>query len=147
MSRFVVGIDLGTTNCALAYADSREAQGDSPPPIRSLALPQVVGVGDVAERPVLPSFLYLPGEKEFPPEALDLPWKKKANRAVGAFARDHGARVPGRLVASAKSWLSYSGVDRKAPSCPGTRPRASRRSRRSRRRRRISPTCATPGTT
>jgi len=118
MSRYVVGIDLGTTNCALAYADTREATDDAPAPIRSLAIPQVVGLNDAADRPVLPSFLYLPAEKEFPPEALDLPWKKKLGRAVGAFARDHGARVPGRLVSSAKSWLAYAGVDRKAPILP-----------------------------
>src|SRR4051794_37456666 len=101
MSRYVVGIDLGTTNSALAYADTREASESAPPPIRSLAIPQAVGVNDVSDRKVLPSFLYLPAEKEFPPGALDLPWKKKADRAVGAFAREHGAKVPGRLVASA----------------------------------------------
>src|SRR5689334_13312132 len=104
MSRYVVGIDLGTTNCALAYADTREAADDKPAPIRPMAVPQVVGAGDVSERPVLPSFLYLPGEKEFAPGAIDLPWKKKSDNVVGAFAREHGAKVPGRLIGSAKSW-------------------------------------------
>ena len=118
MSHFVVGIDLGTTNCALAYADTREATEDKPAPIRSLEIPQVVGLNDVKAAPILPSFLYLPAEKEFPPDSLDLPWKKKPGRAVGAFARDHGAKVPGRLVSSAKSWLSYAGADRKAAILP-----------------------------
>jgi molecular chaperone DnaK (HSP70) len=118
MSRYVVGIDLGTTNSALAYADTREATDDRPAPIRPLAIPQVVGVNDVAERPVLPSFLYLPAEKEFPPGATDLPWKSPPERIVGAFARDHGAKVPGRLVSSAKSWLSHPGVDRRSPILP-----------------------------
>src|SRR4051795_10085689 len=122
MSRYVVGIDLGTTNSALAYADTREATPEAPAPIRALAIPQVVGLNDVGERPVLPSFLYLPAEKEFPAGGLDLPWKKKADRVVGTFAREHGAKVPGRLVGSAKSWLSHPGVDRRAALLPWNAP-------------------------
>src|SRR5262245_55922214 len=100
MSRYVVGIDLGTTNSALAFADMRETKDDAPRPIQSFPIPQVVGLNETAERPVLPSFLYLPAEKEFTPGALDVPWKKKAEQVVGAFAREHGAKVPGRLVSS-----------------------------------------------
>jgi len=118
MSRYVVGIDLGTTNCALAYADTREATEDTTAPVRSLLIPQVVGVNDAGERPVLPSFLYLTAPKEFPAGALDLPWKSPADRTVGLFAREHGAKVPGRLVSSAKSWLSHTGVDRRGPLLP-----------------------------
>jgi len=117
MSRYVVGIDLGTTNSALAYAES-EVGGDAVSPIRAMPIPQVVGAGDAADRPVLPSFLYLPSTKEFAAGALDLPWAKGPDRLVGSFARDHGAKVPGRLVASAKSWLSHAGVDRKSPILP-----------------------------
>ncbi len=120
MSRYVVGIDLGTTNNALAYADTQEVTDDKPAPIRALAIPQVVGVNDVGERPVLPSFLYLPADKEFPAGALNLPWKSPADRPVGTFARDHGAKVPGRLISSAKSWLSHPGVDRKSAILPWT---------------------------
>src|SRR4051794_36431727 len=122
MSRFVVGIDLGTTNSAMAYADTREATADRPPPIQSLPIPQVVGVNDVAPRPVLPSFLYLPAQKEFPAGGIAPPWNPKADRVVGPFARDHGAKVPGRLVSSAKSWLSPPGVDRKAALLPWAAP-------------------------
>jgi molecular chaperone DnaK (HSP70) len=118
MSRYVVGIDLGTTNSALAYADTREATDEAPAPIRALAIPQVVGVNDVGERPVLPSFLYLAAAKEFPVGATDLPWKSRPDRVVGLFAREHGAKVPGRLVGSAKSWLSHPGVDRRSPILP-----------------------------
>jgi molecular chaperone DnaK (HSP70) len=120
MSRYVVGIDLGTTNSALAYADTRAATPDGPAPIQALAIPQIVGLGDVGERPVLPSFLYLPASKEFPPGATDLPWKSPSERVVGTFAREHGAKVPGRLVSSAKSWLSHAGVDRRAQLLPWT---------------------------
>lgn len=120
MSRYVVGIDLGTTNSALAYADTREATPDAPAPIRPLAVPQLVAAGDVAERAVLPSFLYLPGNKDFPAGATELPWKSPSDRVIGTLARDHGAKVPGRLVSSAKSWLSHPGVDRRSGILPWT---------------------------
>ncbi len=123
MSRYVVGIDLGTTNSALAYADTKDAAADDPPAIRSLPIPQVVAAGDVAERPVLPSFLYLPGPKEFPAGSLDLPWAKE--RRVASSARSPastGRRCPARLVGSAKSWLSHPGVDRKGPILPWNAP-------------------------
>jgi molecular chaperone DnaK (HSP70) len=112
-----VGIDLGTTNSALAFAEA-SPDGEAPPSIKSLPIPQVVGLGEVGERSVLPSFLYLPSAKEFAANALDLPWSKAGERIVGAFARDQGAKVPGRLVGSAKSWLSHAGVDRKSPILP-----------------------------
>lgn len=114
-SRYVVGIDLGTTNCALAYSDARD---DPSGEIRTFEAPRIVGLNDAADRPILPSFLYLPGEKEFPAGSLDLPWKKKNDRVIGDFARDQGAKVPARLVGSAKSWLSHSGVDRRAAILP-----------------------------
>src|SRR5262245_62953361 len=122
MSRHVVGIDLGTTNCALAYASPVEAPTDpsQSSQIEHLPISQVVGVNDASERSLLPSFLYLPAAKEFPPGALDLPWKSPPDRVVGTFAREHGAKVPGRLVGSAKSWLSHAGVDRRSPILPWT---------------------------
>ena len=109
MSRYVVGIDLGTTNSALAYADTREATDDAPAPIRALAIPQVVGLNDVGERPVLPSFLYLAAAKEVPAGATDLPWKSPPDRVVGTFAREHGAKVPsgGRCPPDAEALARY----------------------------------------
>jgi molecular chaperone DnaK (HSP70) len=122
MSRYVVGIDLGTTNSALAYADLKEAVEGKPTPIHALKIPQIVAPNDTGERAVLPSFLYLPATNEFPAGTLDLPWKKKADSVVGTFARDHGAKVPGRLVGSAKSWLSHTEVDRHAKLLPFNAP-------------------------
>ncbi|MEW4567866.1 Hsp70 family protein [Tautonia sp. JC769] len=122
MSRYVVGIDLGTTNSALAYVDSSESADDRTAPVRSLAIPQLVAVNDVAERPVLPSFLYLPSEKDFPTGSTDLPWSKKPDRVVGVLAREHGSKVPGRLVGSAKSWLCYEGVNRETALLPWNAP-------------------------
>ena len=123
MSRFVVGIDLGTTNSAIAYAESGDdaARADSAGgPIQGLPIPQVVGLNDVSARPLLPSFLYLPAAKEFPPGSTDLPWKSPQDRITGSFARDHGAKTPGRMISSAKSWLSHSGVDPRGAILPWT---------------------------
>lgn len=118
MSRYVVGVDLGTTNSSLAFVGAEREEGGPSAPVEQLAIPQIVGLNDVSPRPLLPSFLYLAGEKEFPAGALELPWKSPADRVAGVFARDHGAKVPGRLVGSAKSWLSHAGVDRRASILP-----------------------------
>ncbi|MCS7271420.1 MAG: Hsp70 family protein, partial [Gemmataceae bacterium] len=113
-SRYVIGIDLGTTNCALAYVDTGAAEAR----VAILPIPQVVAAGEVAERPLLPSFLYLPAPGEQPAGALQLPWDKQRDYCVGEFARAFGAQVPTRLVASAKSWLCHPQVDRRAPFLP-----------------------------
>ena len=116
-SRYLVGIDLGTTNSAVAYIDTDERTGETPA-IHTFQVPQLVGEGDVQPRPTLPSFLYLPGRHELPDGAIRLPWAAERTHAVGEFARRQGARVPGRLVASAKSWLCHGGVDRNARILP-----------------------------
>jgi molecular chaperone DnaK (HSP70) len=110
----IVGIDLGTTNSALAHADLER------PRIAVDAVPQLVGPGEVLPRPTLPSFLYLAGEHELDARALALPWSGDAHSIaiVGELARTQGALVPGRLVASAKSWLCHPRVDRLAPILP-----------------------------
>lgn len=114
-SRFVVGIDLGTTNCVAAFADT--GAGESPA-LQVFAIPQLTAPGAVEARPLLPSFLYLPAPGELPAEALRLPWGGVGGDAVGEFARKRGAEVPARVIASAKSWLSYAGADRSGPILP-----------------------------
>lgn len=114
-SRFVIGIDLGTTNSAVAYADTGAGKDSAG---KVFPIPQVVSPGTVEERPVMPSFLYLPGANEQPAGALKLPWAEDRDYCVGEFARSFGAKVPTRLVSSAKSWLCHSGVDRKADLLP-----------------------------
>lgn len=113
-ARRAIGIDLGTTNCALAHAsfDADEAE-----PV-AFAIPQIVAPGQVAEETLLPSFLYVAAPDEFPEGALGLPWDPESRAAVGRFARDHGATAPTKLIASAKSWLSCDGVDRRSPILP-----------------------------
>ncbi len=114
MSQYVVGIDLGTSNSALAYAPLDEARL----PIGLLELPQLVDVGVVERRRLLPSFLYIPAEAETQAGGLGVPWDASGKLVVGAFARDHGAQVPDRLVSSAKSWLCHAAVDRRGPILP-----------------------------
>src|SRR4051812_49033316 len=101
----VAGIDLGTTHCALAFADPAEGPAAQ---VRDFPVPQLIRPGELASQPLLPSCVYLPGEHELPPGALALPWGNPAV-AVGELARWQGGRVPGRLVSSAKSWLCHPG--------------------------------------
>jgi hypothetical protein len=96
-----IGIDLGTTNSALAYIDPSEAEDADFPPIHVLSVPQIVRPGVIEEQRTLPSFLFLDGESY-----------------VGAYARDQGALVPTKSVHSAKSWLSNADVDRGAKILP-----------------------------
>lgn len=117
-----VGIDLGTTNCALAHIESASVG-----PIRHLDIPQLVRPGELANRPLLPSFTYLAGPEEFPGGSLDLPWATGRDFAVGEFARQQGGLIPTRLVGSAKSWLSHPGIDRRAPVLPWKSPEECRR--------------------
>jgi hypothetical protein len=120
-SRFVVGIDLGTTNCAVAYADTGVPEGQDVV-LTQLQIPQIVQPGAVEPRLLLPSFLYLPGPNELPAGSLRLPWAPDRDHAVGEFARNHGSMVPTRLVSSAKSWLCHPGVDRRQPILPWKAP-------------------------
>src|SRR5262249_49548755 len=92
------------------------------PDIQSFAIPQLTTPGHLTPRLLLPSFLYLPGAHDLPPGATTLPWGAQRDYVVGEFARNHGARVPGRLVTSAKSWLCHAGVDRSAPLLPWSAP-------------------------
>ena len=120
-SRYLVGIDLGTTNCAVAYVDTHGRERPSAD-IRNFEVPQLVAAGETAPRAMLPSFLYLPGEHELPADASRLPWNEGADRLIGEFARLQGAKVPSRLVSSAKSWLCHAGIDREADILPVGQP-------------------------
>src|SRR5262245_5570691 len=110
-SQYVVGIDLGTTNSAVAHAHT-SAKAGAAGTIQSLSIVQTVRPGESESLPLLPSFLYLPGPHELPKKSLTLPWAANPDSVVGAFARDHGAQIPTRLVSSAKSWLSLANADR-----------------------------------
>lgn len=119
-SRFIVGIDLGTTNCSVGYVDTSVAAPGGTPGVAVLDIPQLVAPGEVKALPSLPSFIYLPEEHEMRGGALNLPWSGDgtARLAVGAFAREMAAKVPAKVVASAKSWLCVDGVDANAEILP-----------------------------
>lgn len=104
--QFSLGIDLGTSNSAVAIADFEGGQ----PTIVDIT--QILAPNQIGEMPTLPSALYLPNPQEFPQGGVQPPWAHSENRGIiGQFARDHGALVPDRLVTSAKSWLSNPHVD------------------------------------
>ena len=110
-ARYVVGIDLGTTHCAMAYADL-EAEGAHP---QVIPIAQIVAQGSVDERTLLPSFVYFAHETDGP---MALPWEATRRFAVGEHARARGVEAPARVIASAKSWLSHAGIDRRAALLP-----------------------------
>jgi molecular chaperone DnaK (HSP70) len=113
LPRYSIGIDLGTTNCAMAYAEIPE-----PASVNLAPVPQLVNANEIAAEPLLPSFLYIPGPRDFPPGAVALPWDPAPRFVIGKLAQRRGAEVSSRLVSSAKSWLSYSSVDRTAAMLP-----------------------------
>jgi molecular chaperone DnaK (HSP70) len=109
-ARFSVGIDLGTTHTALASVGLEgNARG-----VKVFDVPQLVTRGAVEPRALLPSFLYFAHESE---GSLALPWGASASTA-GEYARTRAAESPGRTVASAKSWLSHAGVNRREALLP-----------------------------
>ena len=119
-SKFIVGIDLGTTNSALAYCESAASE---PARIEVFTIPQIVNPNEIADRTLLPSFLYVPGDLDFPKGSLRLPWDAEPKFVIGELARKRGAESPGRLIASAKSWLSYAAANRAAPILPWLAPK------------------------
>lgn len=111
MSDFI-GIDLGTSNCAIARV------GNSGHP-ENLPITQAIAPNGVGEKPLLPSAIYLPAEGEFPDGGPQLPWPSaKATQVLGHFARERGALQPDRLIVSAKSWLCHPHADRRGPILP-----------------------------
>ena len=115
--RYAVGIDLGTTHCVMAAVDLTASDRDDV--VEGIeAVPQLTAPGAVEDRPMLPSFLYLPHPDELKPDDRTLPWGEPPPFVVGELARAMGGRTPIRLVASAKSWLCHPGVDRRAAILP-----------------------------
>jgi len=110
----VIGIDLGTTNCAIA----RSTGG----PVEVLPIPQLTGPGELREEPLFPSSLYIHGPKEFAEGTTALPWDDAPKFILGEWAKRRGVENSSRLVHSAKSWLSHSGIDRTAQLLPVTAP-------------------------
>lgn len=117
-AKYAVGIDLGTTNSALAWCSLETDE----PKVEVLSIPQLVAPATTEERALLPSFLYLGTDADAKAKNFDLPWEKKRDYAAGELARRQSAEVPTRTVAAAKSWLCHSRVDRHQPILPWNAP-------------------------
>lgn len=113
-TRFSLGIDLGTTNSAIALTDLESGHTEV------LEVAQIIGPNRIGEKPTLPSALYIPHRDEYPENSFPLPWDNGVDHTTiaGHFARDHGALVPDRLITSAKSWLSNPHIDARRQSLP-----------------------------
>ncbi|MDO9714099.1 Hsp70 family protein [Paracraurococcus lichenis] len=112
-ARFSLGIDLGTSNCAMALTDLETDRTEV------LPIPQILAANQLGEKPTLASAIYLPHPEEFPQGSFRPPWSAgETSGIIGQFARDHGALVPDRLTTSAKSWLSNPHVDPKQRTLP-----------------------------
>ena len=125
--QYVIGIDLGTTNSAVSYVDvaalkddksTGKKQVEKKSRVKVFNVPQLTGHGEFTKISVLPSFLYIPGKYDISKEGLKHPWKKRQDLFAGGFARDHGSKIPSRLVSSAKSWLCNDQADRRAKILP-----------------------------
>lgn len=125
-AKYILGIDLGTTNSVLAYTaiDPDAAAGETgEAKIELMPIPQLVAAGTIEERSSLPSFVYLANQAEQTADGMQLPWEQKDRSfAVGQFARDRGGEAPDRTVGAAKSWLCHTGVDRRQPILPWQAP-------------------------
>src|SRR3569623_852720 len=117
-AQYAIGIDLGTTNSALAYASLLDEHAQ----VQLLPIPHLTAPATLEDRSLLASFLYLGTDADVQAKNFDLPWERKRAFAVGELARRQAAEVPTRTIAAAKSWLAHSRVDRRQPILPWNAP-------------------------
>lgn len=108
-SKYIIGIDLGTTNCTLAYIK----KDDDSAAIQQFLIPQITRDGEEESLPYLPSFIYFPLEEELKSQGQGISWDKERTFAVGKYAKARGEDCPDRVISSAKSWLCHYGIDRR----------------------------------
>lgn len=116
MAQYALGIDLGTTNCVLAFTSLADEEGQP----QIFEVPQCISPGNVAAAPQLPSFLYLPPEAEA--DAFELPWSNSGPGVAGQAAQRISSEQPDRVVVAAKSWLCHARVNRQEPILPWSAP-------------------------
>ncbi|MGM0440332.1 MAG: Hsp70 family protein [Chlamydiota bacterium] len=115
--KYIIGIDLGTTNCTMAYA-ANDQEGGSDPQIVQFLIPQIVQNSLQGEVNSLPSFLYFPIEGEAAAGSVAVDWDAERKFCVGSYARERGSEVAHRLIASSKSWLCHDGIKRRGKILP-----------------------------
>jgi Hsp70 protein len=114
---YIIGIDLGTTNCTVAYTPVQTTD-QSKPVIKQFEIAQVIASQTQGELFSLPSFLYFPLDEEKKAGNIALSWDSQRQYVVGNFAKERGAEIPSRLIASAKSWLCHAGINRREALLP-----------------------------
>lgn len=115
--KYIIGIDLGTTNTVVYYLDKEEEN----PATNIFKIPQITAPGEVLELEILPSFLYLPDTNEIEAGSLDLPWRTGQDYCVGEYARKCAATQPLKIISSTKSWLCADNVEREGDILPWNR--------------------------
>ncbi|MEM1282080.1 MAG: Hsp70 family protein [Chlamydiota bacterium] len=115
-AKYIIGIDLGTTNSTLAYTSADE----DTPQIHQFSIPQITAKGTQGEETSLPSFIYLPLDEELETKTVAVDWDPERQYCVGVHARVRGGELSERLIASPKSWLCHSGIDRRESILPIT---------------------------
>ena len=118
--KYVVGIDLGTTNIVVGYAPLAAEEETEKAEIKLAPIVQELAKGAVEALEVLPSFIF-----ERIKEKPVLEWESDSKFIIGEYARERGAEVPDRLISSAKSWLCNSRVDRTEAILPWNAPEES----------------------
>ena len=113
-SKYIVGIDLGTTNIAVTYVDMEDEKRET----KVFKISQLCAPGEVDAKELLPSFCFFPDFKLVPEKSTNLPWANNEKHAVGIYARDFGSAMPNRFISSVKSWLCHVGVDRRKEILP-----------------------------
>ncbi|MDY0132753.1 MAG: Hsp70 family protein [Desulforegulaceae bacterium] len=109
-AKYLIGIDLGTSNTAVSYAKLTGI--DEKPEFKVFEIPQIIRPGEILSRPLLPSFIYFPADNEKNRDNFTLDWTKDETFIVGEYARKRSSEIPSRVISSAKSWLCNNHVNR-----------------------------------
>ena len=111
--KFLIGIDLGTTNCAVTY---KEVSKNSE--IKNLKIPQFTSQSEYQKFTLMPSFLYIPSSTEVKLEDINLPWQTNTTVIIGEYAKNKAKTTPGRVISSVKSWLCQPSIDKRKALLP-----------------------------
>ncbi len=114
---YIIGIDLGTTNCTMAYTPM-QVEDKQRPSLEQVAIAQTMAAQMLGTSFSLPSFIYYPLPEELKNKVAELPWNQERPFAIGTYARDRGAELPTHLIASTKSWLCHPGINRREKLLP-----------------------------
>jgi molecular chaperone DnaK (HSP70) len=119
--KVIIGIDLGTTNCTMAYTEYPKGDAttpSSPPSLHQSPISQIIAPNEQSHNSSLPSFIYFPLKEELSSHNVSLSWDTTRSFCVGHHAQKRGGEVPSRLISSAKSWLCHEGIDRRKKTLP-----------------------------